>query len=61
MKNKDNYIQVNQGFSQKDQTYLRKFDIAAADPEIQIFTEDLEDENEIGYFCAICKSKLDHL
>ena len=59
-RNKD--TEVYQGFSLKDQNYLRKFDNAAADPEIQLFTEEeLEDENEIEYYCALCKSKLDHL
>ncbi len=58
-KNKDNNIQVNQGFSLKDQNYLKKYDNAAADPTIQMFTEeelDEEPEQRI-YFCAFCKSK----
>ncbi|HZD33582.1 MAG TPA: hypothetical protein VE130_00115, partial [Nitrososphaeraceae archaeon] len=54
----------NQGFSLTDQNYLRKYDNAGADPDIQLFTEEgLEDgePEHRSYFCALCKSKLDHL
>ena len=63
MKSKDNKDYPNQGFSLKDQNYLRKYDNASSDPEIQMLTEeDLEEEPEQRtYFCAFCKSKLDHL
>ena len=56
--------EVNQGFSQQDQHYLRKFDDTASNPELQILSEDnLEDENKElrDYWCAICQSKLDYL
>jgi len=59
-RNKDHKnTHVNQGLSPQDQNYLRKFDNAEADPEIQMFTEELGDE--IAYFCSICKSRLDYL
>ena len=35
---RNKYTEVNQRFSLKDQNYLRKFDNAAADPAIQMFT-----------------------
>ena len=56
--------EVNQGWKQQDEHYLRKFDNAAADPDISILTEDnLEEENkeERQYWCAICQSKLDYV
>ncbi|MGA7368298.1 MAG: hypothetical protein WBX01_04160 [Nitrososphaeraceae archaeon] len=39
-KNKDNNTQINQGFSQRDQIYLRVHHNAQADPAIQMFTEE---------------------
>jgi len=58
---KDNSNEVQQGFRYQDEIYLRKYDNAAADPEIQIFTNDtLDDEEPVTrrYSCAICKGKL---
>ena len=52
----------NQGLSLRDQHYLRTHDNAQADPDIQMFKEvELEDEEPEQYYCALCKSKLDHL
>ncbi|MGA7369650.1 MAG: hypothetical protein WBX01_11020 [Nitrososphaeraceae archaeon] len=52
LKDKNKY--PNQGFSQRDQNYLRKQDNFEVDPQIQFFTEEeLEDKNEIEYFCKL--------
>lgn len=53
---------INQGFTVQDQYYLRHYDNAEADPQVQLFTvEDLEQEEpELRkYFCTIFKSRLD--
>jgi hypothetical protein len=63
MKTRNNNKPI-QGFSQQDRNYLRQFDNAQADPELQILTEeDFEEEEpeQRQYFCAICKSRLDYL
>lgn len=55
---------TNQGWKQTDEWYLNRHDNPSNDPDIQILTEDnLEESNPAlrEYFCAICKSKLDHL
>ena len=54
-RNKNN-INPNPGWNLRDQSYLDRYDNASADPQIQFFTEEqLEDENEIEYFCSLCK------
>src|SRR5918996_1198835 len=60
----NNSTAVNQGFLQQDQNYLRKYDNAASNPDVQILDEeDWEDENkeQRHYWCAICEGKLDYL
>ena len=60
----NNSTAVNQGFLQQDQNYLRKYDNAASNPDVQILDEeDWEDENkeQRHYWCATCEGKLDYL
>lgn len=59
----DNSKNVRFGFSKRDEWYLRHHDNAASNPRVQIFTEDLdnEPEEEMRYFCAICKSRLERM
>ena len=45
-------ITPNQGFSLKDQNYLKKYDNTAAGPAIQMFKEEIKEENGIVYIAT---------
>jgi ribosomal protein L37AE/L43A len=55
--------EVRTGFRYQDEVYLRKYDNAVADPDIQIFyKEDDQEEPELKqYWCAICQGKLTYM
>jgi hypothetical protein len=52
---------IRLGFKPRDEHYLRDFDNAAANPQIQTFSDqDPEEDNEDKrYFCAMCKTRLE--
>jgi len=55
---------VKSGFTHQDEYQLRKWNNPLSNPRIQIWTEeDLDDEPEEvkRYYCAMCKSRLEHL
>ncbi|MGA7370335.1 MAG: hypothetical protein WBX01_14500 [Nitrososphaeraceae archaeon] len=62
MKSNNNRVQM--GFGYQDEQYLKRYDNASADPDIQIFTAEGADDEEPEtkrYWCAICKSKLTYM
>jgi hypothetical protein len=60
----DSSNEVRTGFRYQDMQYLKRYDNAAAGPDIQIFTNDTLDDEEPEarkYFCAVCRSKLTYM
>ena len=60
---KSNSNDVRLGFRFQHEQYLKRYDNAAADPDIQIFAAEEDDEEPEAkrYWCAICKSKLNYM
>lgn len=55
--------EIRQGFTIRDENFLRKYDNPKADPDVQIFSAESfeEEEKELReYYCACCKSRLDY-
>lgn len=52
---------VRLGFGTQIDNYLKRFDNAAADPDIQTFSNEDDEEPETRqYFCAMCRSHLQY-
>lgn len=56
----NNNNKVRLGFGSQTDNYLRRFDNAAADPDVQVFTNETEDDEQTLYYCAMCKSRLEY-
>lgn len=49
---------VRRGLHTQVENYLNRYDNPEADPDVQIFDNEEDEEPETKYFCAVCKMRI---